>query len=139
MPAGTKQVKRRAKLLFRWCVVNGTLDEYRARQVIKQILQSRRRGYLAVAAEFKHMLKLERVSHTATVQSAMPLKTELQVQVRKRLETAYGEQMTTEFFENPELIGGMRIQVGCDVYDGSVQSKLAALATRFGIGKKAAA
>jgi F0F1-type ATP synthase delta subunit len=29
------------------------------------------------------------------------------------------------------LIGGMRIQVGSDVYDGTVQSELAALERRF--------
>ncbi len=138
MPAGSKQVKRHAKLLFRECVVNGTLDDGRARQAAKQILQSRRRGYLATATEFKHLLKLERATHTATVESALPLNTELQVRVRKGLETAYGEQVTTEFFQNPELIGGMRIQVGSDVYDGSVQSKLAALARSFGIRTVAA-
>ena len=138
MPAGSKRVKRQAKLLFRECVVNGTLDDGRARQAAKQILQSRRRGYLATATEFKHLLKLERATHTATVESALPLNTELQVRVRKGLETAYGEQVTTEFFQNPELIGGMRIQVGSDVYDGSVQSKLAALARSFGIRTVAA-
>ena len=31
------------------------------------------------------------------------------------------------FVLNPALIGGMRIQVGSDVYDGSVQAGLAAL------------
>jgi F0F1-type ATP synthase delta subunit len=38
------------------------------------------------------------------------------------------------------LIGGMRIRVGSDVYDGSVQSGLAALEKSFGIkanGRKA--
>jgi F-type H+-transporting ATPase subunit delta len=43
----------------------------------------------------------------------------------------YGPGLTTSFVENPELIGGMRIQVGCDVYDGSVRARLEALAKSF--------
>jgi F0F1-type ATP synthase delta subunit len=33
--------------------------------------------------------------------------------------------------ENKDLIGGMRIQVGSDVYDGTVRSKLNELEDRF--------
>ena len=35
------------------------------------------------------------------------------------------------FAQNPALIGGMRIKVGSDVYDGSVQARLAALQESF--------
>jgi F-type H+-transporting ATPase subunit delta len=35
------------------------------------------------------------------------------------------------FTESPALIGGMRIRVGSDVYDGSLQRRLAALAARL--------
>ena len=45
----------------------------------------------------------------------------------------YGPGLTALFTQNPELIGGMRIKVGSDVYDSSVQSALAALAKSFGI------
>jgi F-type H+-transporting ATPase subunit delta len=31
------------------------------------------------------------------------------------------------FAQNPALLGGIRVQVGGDVYDGSVQARLAAL------------
>ena len=36
--------------------------------------------------------------------------------------------MTTEFKTNPALIGGLRIQVGSDVVDASVRSRLDRLA-----------
>ena len=39
---------------------------------------------------------------------------------------AYGPGMSTSYAENAALIGGMRLKVGSDVYDGSV---LAALRT----------
>jgi len=35
------------------------------------------------------------------------------------------------FAHSPALIGGMRVKVGSDVYDGSVQARLATLEARF--------
>ena len=43
------------------------------------------------------------------------------------LKQKYGEDLTTEFSVNPELIGGMRIKIGSDVWDGSVRQRLAHL------------
>jgi F-type H+-transporting ATPase subunit delta len=47
------------------------------------------------------------------------------------LEQAYGPALNFSFVENPALIGGIRITVGSDVYDGSVQGRLATLEQRF--------
>jgi F-type H+-transporting ATPase subunit delta len=35
------------------------------------------------------------------------------------------------FGQNPALIGGLRVKVGSDVYDGSVRAKLESLAASF--------
>jgi F-type H+-transporting ATPase subunit delta len=39
--------------------------------------------------------------------------------------------MKATFTVNPSLVGGMRIKVGSDVYDGSVRARLAALEARL--------
>jgi F-type H+-transporting ATPase subunit delta len=36
-----------------------------------------------------------------------------------------------EFWVNPKLIGGMRVQVGSDLYDGSVKTRLEKLEQSF--------
>jgi F-type H+-transporting ATPase subunit delta len=46
---------------------------------------------------------------------------------------AYGPGIAIAFSLNPALIGGMRIQVGSDVYDGSVRRTLEQLQRTFGI------
>jgi F-type H+-transporting ATPase subunit delta len=114
-------------------LVDGKLDEHRAREVVRHVLESRRRGYLAVVGEFTRLMKLEHARHTAKVESATPLRPDLQARLRGSLESAYGEGMSTEFLENTDLIGGMRIRVANDVYDGSVRFRLTALAASFGI------
>ena len=133
MPTTVSQARRLAKTSYRWCLVEGRLDESRARQVAVHLLQSKRRGYLSMLSEFKRLVKLDGAEHTARIESAVPLQPDLQASVRKNLEKAYGEGLTTEFAHNPELIGGMRVRVASDVYDGSVKSRLAAIATSFGI------
>ena len=40
------------------------------------------------------------------------------------LKKKYGSDLTTEFVVNPELLGGMRIRVGSDVWDGTVRNRL---------------
>jgi F-type H+-transporting ATPase subunit delta len=133
MPATTLQIRRGAKLLFRWCFADGRLDEHRVREAVRHVLRSKRRGYLAVLGEFKRLVKLDTAKHTATVQSAVPLQADLQSRLRTNLEAVYGERITAEFAEDPDLIGGIRVRVANDVYDGSVKARLAALARSFGI------
>lgn len=127
------QVRRQSKLLFRWCMVDGKLDEHRARQVVEYILQSRRRGYLAVLGEFRRLMKIEQTTHTAKVESAVMLQPELQSRLQETIATAYGGGMSTQFVENASLIGGVRIRIANDIYDGSIKSKLVTLASSFGI------
>ena len=126
-----KQTKREAKHLFRLCLVNGSLDESRVRQALEGVLKSKRRGYLALATQFEHLVKLEQSRHMAQVESATPLPSDLRATVKSNLARVYGPEIKTSFAERPDLIGGMRIKVGSDVYDGSVKSALAALKRSF--------
>ena len=127
----TKQARREATQLFRLCLVNGSLDEGRVREVVERVLEGKRRGYFALLSYFHRLVKLERARHTAEVESAAPLPAELQASVQADLQSVYGPRLNILFAHRPALIGGMRVQVGSDVYDGSVQAGLAALEKRF--------
>ena len=127
----TKQVQREARHLFRLCQVDGSLDERRVRQVVQGVLGSKRRGYLALANQFERLVRLERLRHTAEVESATPLMPELRKDIELNLARMYGPGISTSFAERPALIGGVRVRVGCDVYDGSVKASLAALEKSF--------
>ena len=127
----TKQATREANQLFRLCVVNGLLQEDRARRVVQHIVSAKPRGYLATLSRFRRLVKLDRDRHTAQVESAVPLPPDLQASVQTGMARVYGPGLSTSFAENPALIAGMRIKVGSDVYDGSVQARLAALEESF--------
>ena len=127
----TKHARREAQHLFRSCLVDGLLDERRALQAVRQIVAARPRGYFATLSYFRRLVELDRAQHTATVESARPLPTDLQTTVQTSLANVYGPGLSTSFSENHTLIGGMRIQVGSDVYDRSVRARLAALEQSF--------
>jgi F-type H+-transporting ATPase subunit delta len=127
----TKQAKREATQLFRLCLVNGSLVEGRVRQVVQRIIEGKRRGYLVLLSQFHRLVKLDHDRHTAEVQSATPLPADLRASVQAGLESMYGLGIGIVFAHRPALIGGMRVKVGSDVYDGSVQSGLADLERRF--------
>jgi len=127
----TRQTRREATQLFRLCLVDGRLDEGRGRQIVQRLVADRPRGYLATLSLFRRLVKLESDRRTAKVESAVPLPADLQAKVQAGLERAYGPGLNMSFAQNPALIGGMRVQVGSDVYNGSVKARLAALEQSF--------
>jgi len=126
-----KQLESEAKHLYRLCLVDGSLDEDRVRQVVRRVLESKQRGSFAFLSHFRRLVKLDCARHTETVESATPLPADLQTSVSSDLERVYGPKLSMSFADNPALIGGMRIKVGSDVYDSSVKARLAALEHAF--------
>jgi F-type H+-transporting ATPase subunit delta len=111
--------------------VNGLLDEGRAWQVAERVAGARRRGSLPILSHFHRLVSLDRVRHQAVVESATSLPPDLRASVEAGVVRVYGPGVSTSFADNPALIGGMRVKVGSDVYDGSVRRALVALEERF--------
>jgi len=127
----TKRAKREAKRLYRVCLVKGLLDESRVRQVVPHLVSSSKRNSPSILAHFLRLVRLDCAQHTAAIDSAIPLLANLRSVVQTGLEHRYGPGLTITFAHSPELIGGMRIRVGCDLYDGSVRARLDALEKSF--------
>mgnify|MGYP001222995086 CR=1 FL=1 len=127
----SKIARREAKELFKCCLVNGILDENRARQAVARVMEAKPRGYLAILTHFHRLVKLDVERRTARIESAVPLSAQLQGSVRDALTRAYGPGLNISFLQNQSLVGGMRVQVGSDVYDGTIRARLAALEASF--------
>jgi F-type H+-transporting ATPase subunit delta len=127
----SKTAKRDAKQLFRSCVINGVLDEARVREVVRRVAEGKPRGYLAILSHFQRLVELEIERRTACVESAVALSPELTAGITNNLNRIYGQGLRISFAQNPALLGGLRIKVGSDVYDGSVRARLDRLAGSF--------
>ncbi len=64
----------------------------------------------------------------AKVISAVPLTKDEQAALREKLQARFDQPLDLRFEVEPSLLGGVRVRVGDEVIDGSVKSKLDALA-----------
>lgn len=126
-----RKIERAARHLFRLCLVDGRLDDDRARRTAHRIATSKQRRALSTLSAFQRLVRLDRDRYTARVESAAPLAASLRDAIGADLARVYGPGLHTAFEQNIALIGGMRIRVGSHVYDGSVRARLAALEARL--------
>jgi len=127
----SKQSRRDAKALFGACRVDGLLDEGKVRQTVTAVIERRPRGFAATLAHFQRLVKLDLDRRSARVENAVETSPALMEAIKANLTRRYGPGLDVTFWVRPELIGGLRIKVGSDVFDGSVAARLAALETTF--------
>jgi F-type H+-transporting ATPase subunit delta len=121
----SKQSRRDAKTLISACRVNGLLDEGRVRNAVAQVIAQKPRGYVGTLKQFQRLVKLDIDRRTARVENAVETTPAQMAAIKANLEARYGAGLNLSFWLNPALIGGLRIKVGSDIYDGSVAGRLA--------------
>ena len=128
---GTKQSRRLAKQLFKSCQIDDQLNADRVRKAVSLLIEQKPRGYFGILQYLQRLVKLDEASRSARVESAVALGQAQQQDVRNSLKRLKGGDVTVAFATNPSLIGGMRVKIGDDVYDGSVKTRLASLSESF--------
>ncbi len=127
----TKEARKLSRQLFRLSLTDNKIDRAKVSSLVQSILTEKPRHYLGALEAYQRLLRLEMAKHHATIESAAQLSEQTTSAVVSNLKQKYGDELTTEFRVNPELIGGMRIKVGSDVWDGSVRQRLAHLQEQF--------
>jgi F-type H+-transporting ATPase subunit delta len=127
----SKQARRDAKALFQSCRVDGLLDEARVRQAVGQVVARRPRGYFALLNYFVRLVRLDLTRRAVRIESAVPLATDLDTALRASLARRYGSGLSVVSGTDAGLIGGVRVRIGSDVFDGSIQGRLAELGKGF--------
>ena len=120
-----------ARRIFRLCQTGGRLDEAKLSSAIRDLAQAKPRGYLGVLTALKRLVRLEMERRRVIVESASELDQASRDRIVSGIAVKYGVGLTFEFRTNPVLLGGLKIRVGNDVFDGSVQGRLDRLANAF--------
>jgi F-type H+-transporting ATPase subunit delta len=101
-----------------------------ARNFAQILVRNRRLGLLPEIREQFEARKLEREGVVdADIESAFPLDDAQLATLVAELERRFRRKVSPRVRVDRELIGGVRVAVGDEVIDGSVRSKLAAMAT----------
>ncbi len=120
-----------ARRLYGLCQVNGQLDDDKLRDLVSKLIAAQPRDYRAILAAIQRLTRLETARREVLVESATVLSASEGQRVSAGLVKDYGDKLTIRFITNPALLGGLRIKVGDDVFDGSVQGRLDRLSKAF--------
>ena len=124
----TKEARKLSKQIFRESFTDASLDAEKVDKVTGLVIRAKPRQYIGVLKEFARLIRLEAAKHHAIIESAAELEAAEKSAITRTIHGKYGADVTAEYRTNPALIGGLRIQVGSDVVDASVRSRLDRLA-----------
>ena len=119
-----KESRKLSKRLFQASFTNGAINNSNVSVIAKKIVESRPRNAIGVLKEYQRLVRLEVEKHHALVESAAELDPATSGQLVDNLKAKYGADITTDFRVTPELLGGIRIKIGSDVFDSSVRERL---------------
>jgi len=119
-----KETRQLSKELLRASMVDGKLDSSRISSLVKALIEKKPRHSIQVLEAYQRLLRLEVEKRTATIETATELAPDAGQKIVENLKRQYGSDLAARFVVNPELLGGMRIRVGSDVWDSSVRNRL---------------
>jgi len=119
-----KETRQLSKQLLRASFTDGRLDSGRIASLVKSLIEKKPRNYIKVLESYKRLLRLELEKRTATIESATEVAPQAAADLVANLKRKYGSDLAARFVVNKELLGGMRIRVGSDVWDSSVRNRL---------------
>ena len=119
-----KEIRQLSREMLRASFTDGQLDPGRISSLVDSIIAKRPRHYIDVLKNYQRLLRLELEKRQARVETASEVDSATSSELVTNLKKKYGNDLTAEFVVNPELLGGMRIRVGSDVWDGTVRNRL---------------
>ena len=119
-----KDTQRMARRLFRLCLTSGSLDEAKLRLLIRSLAEKKPRNLVPVLNALKQYVEVEMNKHKAVVTSSAPLADSETALIRQRLVAHHGRELSIDWQVDPALIAGLHIQIGDEVIDGSLKTRL---------------
>ena len=119
-----KEVRQFSRKMLQASFTDGQLDPGRIASLVDSVIREKPRNYISVLKNYKRLLRLEVEKRHATVETASEVDPAIRSEIVANLRSKYGDDVATEFHVDPQLLGGMRIRVGSNVWDGSVRNRL---------------
>jgi F-type H+-transporting ATPase subunit delta len=119
-----KEIRQLSRKMLQASFTDGQLDPGRIASLVDSVMAEKPRNYINVLKNYKRLLRLEVEKRHATIETASEVDPAIRSEIVSNLRSKYGDDLATDFHVDPQLLGGMRIRVGNDVWDGSVRNRL---------------
>jgi F-type H+-transporting ATPase subunit delta len=119
-----KEIRQLSRQMLRASFTDGQLDRGKIASLVQSLIAKKPRRFLDILQNYKRLLRLEIEKRHATIESASNLSSQNSSKILAKLKQKYGDDLTAEFRTDPTLLGGMRVRVGSDVWDGTVRNRL---------------
>jgi F-type H+-transporting ATPase subunit delta len=119
-----KEIRQLSREMLRASFTDGQLDRGKIGSLVDSLIARKPRNYVNILKNYKRLLRLELEKRRARIETASELDLATTSELVENLKKKYGGDVTPEFVVNPQLLGGMRIRVGSDVWDGTVRNRL---------------
>lgn len=119
-----KEIRQLSRKMLRASFTDGQLDRGKLASLVQSLIEKKPRNYIGILQNYKRLLRLEIEKRHATIETADEPGPEIKEQIVGNLRRKFGNDLTAEFLVNLQLLGGMRVRVGSDVWDGSVRNRL---------------
>jgi len=119
-----KEIRRLSRKMLQASFTDGQLDPGRISSLVDSLITHKPRNYIDVLKNYRRLLRLELEKRHASVETSSEVDPAIRSEIVANLKSKYGNDLSTEFHVDPQLLGGMRVRVGNDVWDGSVRNRL---------------
>ncbi len=119
-----KEIRQLSRKMLQTSFTDGQLDPGRIASLVDSLIAQKPRNYIGVLENYRRLLRLELEKRSATIETASEVDPAVRSEIVANLKNKYGNDLATEFHVDAALLGGMRIRVGSDVWDGSVRNRL---------------
>ena len=119
-----KEIRRLSREMLRASFRDGQLDPGRIASSVDLLIERKPRHYIDILKNYKRLLRFELEKRRARVETVSEMDAAMRSELVNNLKKKYGADLATDFVVNPRLLGGMRIRVGSDVWDGTVRNRL---------------
>jgi len=124
-----KKTRQFARNLFKLSLEDGRVSEPRVSEILGWVDREKPRQSVGLLREYLRLVTREIDLGLAKVEHAGDLSDDALREIAAGFSKRYGRPIKATARSNPDLIAGLRIRIGCDVYENSVASQLAALET----------
>ncbi|PYL03871.1 MAG: hypothetical protein DME31_05355 [Verrucomicrobia bacterium] len=119
-----KEIRQLSREMLRASFSDGQLDPQKIASLVDSLTRRKPRHYIEVLKNYRRLLRLELEKRSARIETASEVDSAIRSEILANLKKKYGTDLTAEFVVDLALLGGMRIRVGSDVWDGTVRGRL---------------